>query len=428
VGAATTAPGVPVVAPTAALTSDKDRQAETRQPKKKQAEKTLVSPMFPQATTAATQQAASAIPGGNSYNRVGGLEESDLFSMGGPRKRAIWPLFICAIVIFIVVTGGLTYFNRWLLASQAEEVVAIQQEGNGYLNESIALIQEADSVIIALDKASESQVTEEDIPRLEALLDQVESVQGSLDGAIEKATQAKGVFMEQERQELAQHAQDAASYRKQMLEMSSQLISYDIAAMRSALSVEYAWALIVEADANMRSAVEVVTVWDGSIAESREYNQQALDRLVLADESLIRAVDHFPLADFSSLRNYLDVKKASAELALASDDALLAGEYYEASIKNEEFIAKDAEAVSLAANIPSDPLSLIVTAYDEATGKLRNDYKAMRSRAADIDVYLRAYLGVDVQQGSEEEQATEEGQPTEDGQPNEGEQPAEGGQ
>jgi hypothetical protein len=322
-------------------------------------------------------------------------------------RRAVWPLFICAIVVFIVVTGALTYFNRLLLVSQADERAAIQQQGNDYLDESIALIQEADSVIVALDKATESRVTEEDIPRLEALLDQVDSVQESLDGAIEKAIQAQETFLEAEYQALAQHAQDAAGYRKQMLRMSSELTKYDIAAMKSALGLEYSWELIVDADANMRSAVEAVTAWGGTVEESRDYNQQAFDKLVLADEALVAAGELFPAADIGTLRAYLNAKRESVELALASDDALLVGEYYLASTKNEEFIAKDAEAVGLAANIPSDPLSLIFAAYEEATSQLREDYKITRSQAADADVYLRTYLGVDIQQTGGNEQDVE---------------------
>jgi hypothetical protein len=115
------------------------------------------------------------------YDETGGPDTSGSFIVEPISRRAVWPLFICAIVVFIVVTGGLTYFNRWLMAGQAEERAVIQQRGNDYLNESIALIQEADSVIVALDKASESRVTEEDIPRLEALLDQVDSVQHTID-------------------------------------------------------------------------------------------------------------------------------------------------------------------------------------------------------------------------------------------------------
>jgi fructose-specific phosphotransferase system component IIB len=323
------------------------------------------------------------------------------FVMEPIRRRHIWPVFIFAIILFIILTGGLTYVNRLIMADQAETRAAIQREGSGYLDESIALIQEADIVVIALDKAIESQVREEDIPQLEALLEQVDDTQKSLDEAIAVAKKAQETFLEEDRRELARHAQEAAEYRKQMLELSSQLTEFDIAAMKSALSLEYAWSLIVDADADMRSAVEVVNGWGANaVEESRDYNQQAFDKLTLAEEMLATTTATFPTADIKLLSDYLNAKKASAELALASDNAFLEGDYDTANIRNEEFIAQDAEAVRLAATIPSDPLSVVVTAYEKAVGQLREDYKVVRSDAADADAYLRAYLGVDVQQSS----------------------------
>jgi hypothetical protein len=334
-------------------------------------------------------------------------------SLGSPsietvRRRHIWPIFICAAAVFIIASGLLTYFNRSLLAEQTEHHTAIQRQGNAYLDESIALIQEADSVIVALDRATESQIAEEDIPRLEALLDKTDSVQSSLDDAINKALQAKETFLEDESQQLAQYAQDAAAYRKQMLEMSGEIVRYDIAAMRSALALEYAWTLIIDADANMRSAVETVAEGGaGAVTESRDYNQEAVNKLVLADEALDKAVEAFSTVDVGALRAYLEAKKASAEIALASDEAFLEGSYYTAYLRNEEFIEKDAEAVMLAAAIPGDLLSLVVTAYEQAIGPLHGEYAAIRSQATDVDVYLRAYLGVDVLQEVEAEQNPE---------------------
>jgi hypothetical protein len=324
-------------------------------------------------------------------------EAPSLFLPETTRRRHIWPIFICAAAVFIIATGLLTYFNRSLLAVQAEHHSVIQREGNAYLDESIALIQEADSVIVSLDRATESQIAEEDIPRLEALLDKTDSVQESLDDAINKAVQAKETFLEDESQQLAQYAQDAAEYRKRMLEISGEIVRYDIAAMRSALALEYAWTLIIDADANMRSAVETVAEGGaGAVTESRDYNQEAVNKLVLADEALDKAVEAFSTVDVGALRAYLEAKKASAELALASDEAFLEGSYYTANLRNEEFIEKDAEAVTLAAAIPGDLLSLVVTAYEQAIGSFREEYVAARSRATDVDAYLRAYLGVDV--------------------------------
>jgi hypothetical protein len=315
-----------------------------------------------------------------------------------PPKRHIWPLFITAMVIFIMFTGGLTYFNRTLQAQQVEDRAAYEQEANDLLHESIALIQEADLVVVPLDRATGSKVTEEGIPQLEALLDQRESTLGTLDSAIEKAMRAKELFVNEDFKELAQHARDAASYRKDLLGKSCQLTTYDIAAMRGALALGRAWDLIVEADTNMRDAAEAGQRGTASaVRNSRDYNQEAVDRLAQANDLLTEATTAFSEADLSLISNYVVAKKASAELALASDEAYLDGDYTVANTKNDEFYAKDAEVVALAAAIPADPLSLIVSAYDRLTAQLHEDYRLLHSRAADADVYLRDYLGVAIQ-------------------------------
>jgi hypothetical protein len=315
-----------------------------------------------------------------------------------PPKRPVWPLFITAMVVFIVFTGGLTYFNRTLLANQLESQAAYQQEADNLLHESIALIQEADLVVIPLDRATDSQVTEEGIPQLEALLDQHESTLGTLDSAIEKATRAQEMFADEEFKALAQYARDAASYRKEMLDKSCQITTYDIAAMRAALAVGRAWDLIVEADTNMRDAAEAGQIGTiDAISTSRDYNRDAVDKLTQANDLLTEATTAFPDADLSLVSNYVVAKKASAELALASDEAYLEGDYITGNTMNNEFYAKDAEVVELAAAIPGDPLSLIVSVYDSLTAQLHEDYRLLHSQAADVDVYLRDYLGVAIQ-------------------------------
>ena len=312
-----------------------------------------------------------------------------------PQRRHVWPLLITALIIFIMATGGLTYFNRTVIAGQAELRAEIQQQGDALLNESIALIQNADSVIVALSVAVDSQITETDIPRLEALLDQMDSTQASLDLAITKAKEAEQVYLDKDRKALAGYAQTAAELRKQMLGLSSQLTSYDIAALRCALAVDYSWMLIVDAASEMHAAGEAMSAGKASaVPESRDYNQSALEKLTLAEEALVKAEEHFPDVNLKPLMDYVVVKKASAQLALESDLAFLDGDYTATRTKNAEFIAKDAEAVQLALALPENPMSLVQQAYSDVTKQLRDDYVNVRDQAVENDAYLRDYLGV----------------------------------
>ncbi|MDR1422593.1 MAG: hypothetical protein LBI64_07005, partial [Coriobacteriales bacterium] len=312
-------------------------------------------------------------------------------------KKPAWPIVVAALIIFIVVTGGLTFFIRFTMSQNAAELAAIKAEGDRHLNEAITLIQEADTIVIAFDNTNENKVTEEALPQLEALLDQIPSAQETLDVAITKAELAQTTYVTAEDKQLAQYAIDAATARKDMLDLSSQLTSYDIAAMLCAVEFSTAWDLLIAADGDMRLAVEVVNEnGNGAVGQAMEYNQAADDKLTQAQEAIARASELLPEADFSSIVNYLTAKRESVALAIASDEALLADDIAGANRLNDEFVSKDAQVVELATLIPEEPISLIVNAYDEATSEVRTAYHTARDLAADADAFLRAFVGTNV--------------------------------
>ncbi|MCL1846497.1 MAG: hypothetical protein FWF91_00845 [Coriobacteriia bacterium] len=382
-----TAPRPPVIV---------DRQAAGKEPATRSQTDRNPTTNRPATSRSSSNRPATSKPAGR--RPPGASPYDDPFLVDAPRRYHIWPALLTAIAVFILLTGGLTYFNRTVLAQQADEAASIKQQGDALLDEAIAFIQEADSVVIALDKATESQIKEEDIPKLEALLDQIHSAQAALDKAIETAQQASDTYLNKESKALAQHAIEAAKARKQMLVMSEELTRYDIAAMRCAITLEYVWSLIIDADTTMRMAVELVAAeGGGAVGESRDYNQDALNKLRLAEEALAKTPEILPGIDVSSLSQYLTARIESVELALASDDAYLAHEWVAAATHNEEFIIKDLEVVDLAARLPSDPVAFIVPIYNEKTQQLKEDYKEARLLAADADAYLRAYLGITVQ-------------------------------
>jgi hypothetical protein len=324
-------------------------------------------------------------------------DEYSEFDEGVPQKQPLWPLVFTALIVFIVVTGSLTFYLRTAMAHQAAELAAIKADGDSRLNESISLIQEADAVVIAFDAASENQVTEESLPQLEALLDQIPTTAETLDNAIDKAELAQSIYTTDEDRQLAQYAIEAANARTDMLDLNSQLTTYDIAAMQCAIYFNQAWDLIFAADTDMRSAVEVVNEGgNGAVSEAVEFNRAAQDKIIQAEAAIAAASQLFPEVDFSTITNYLTAKKESVALAIASDEALLDDDVDYANSLNDEFVAKDGEAVELAGLIPEDPTSLIVSAYDTATRDLKAAYREARDRAADADAFLRAYVGVDV--------------------------------
>jgi hypothetical protein len=349
--------------------------------------------------------------------------EQGLLIIDAKRKR-LWPLFVTGLVIFILLTATITYINRMIEADNAAAAAQSDQTTEALLDEAIALIQNADSVIVALDKASTATITEENIPRLESLIGEKENVLQSLSEAAAKAQQAKDKFISTEKKDLAQSAVKATELRGQMLEMSSSITVYDIAAMKGTLAIDYVLTMIIDADTEMRQAVTAVNNGGAdAVAESLEANKRALEKLVLAEQTLAAVDTSLLQVDLKSITDYLAAKKASAELAVASDQAFENGDYGTYRAKTDEFNAKDVEAVALAANIPADPRSLIYNAYELVTAQLKVDYAAVRTAAADNDALLREYLGVVIEQApAGEAPEGSEGQAPE-GQTSEGQAP-----
>lgn len=308
-------------------------------------------------------------------------------------KRQIWPFIIIGLAILILAAGifGIYFRNSYA----AREVILGEQRAQAVvtLNDSIALIQEADVVVVGLDKLIDAQVSRDTLPDLQNLLDQVDVTQQNLDSAIQKAESAKENLGGDKQKDVAQYVIDSANYRKQMLVLSVELSEADIAAMQSAEQLEIAWNNIIEAGTNMQKAATLlVDAKAGQGTQSLELDNSAKDDLNKASDALLLASGYFPTADFSTITAYIDARAQSLELAIAADQALIAGDQATVEAKNQEFLTKDAEAVNLSLEIPEDPMELIAAAHETLTSGWREDYKNLWEKTAETDDYLRAWV------------------------------------
>jgi len=320
------------------------------------------------------------------------LEEYYLDDDEDERPILIWPLVLTAFAILIVLTGVLTLYIRTTEVRLQAVAQQKYEDAVSTLMEALAFVQEADAVLVVMDKALDSQVTADSVPELESLIVQATGAILILDSAIAKAEEAMPMFDDIEGQEAAQNTIDDAIYKKQMLAFGILLIQADIDAMNCALELDAAWEAILAADSLMREAVSTITSGGTTqITRARDLNQEALVKLDEAYDALVRASATFPEVDFSTLFSYLAAKKESCELAIASDDALLDRDFNTATDLNNQFRAKDAEVVELALLIPDDPLSLIIDAYNERIMDSFDEYSRLHDKVVDVDAMLREW-------------------------------------
>jgi len=313
------------------------------------------------------------------------------------RKRRRWPIVIGIIIVLIIAAGGVTYY---VIHQQAAQQDSQRRDAYKTLNQAIALITESDAVVVRLDDAINKQVTIDDVPQLQALLDQIPTARSSLDTAVETATDAKNHFKDQDGLDLAQHVLNAASSRQVLLENGSGLIEKDIAATTSLSLLNEALDFLFDADSAMRDAAErSASGSTDQIQEAIDLNNSAKDKLDQAQSKLTDAQTAFPQVEFDTISTYISLKMESADLALSADEALINGDIETAQSLNDEFAKKDEEVVAAAAQIPSDPTSLITTAYEQTTADIRGLYQDARTQATQADVFIRDYVGITAQAG-----------------------------
>jgi hypothetical protein len=291
----------------------------------------------------------------------------------------------------------MTYY---VLSSQALKREANRTEGYALLDEAIALIQESDQVVVALDAATVTEVTEANLPERRILLERVPTTLETLDLAETSAHSAIGLMTSGDDKAFVQHVIDAAVYRRDMLASGEQIITKDIEAMNSTLVFGQVWELIINADTEFRATTELSkTGAYREIQEAIERNGVVLANLEQASALLVKTGEAFTDADFGVVSAYLALKIDSVRLALEADQAIFDGDAETANVKNTEFSLKDATVVEAAGKIPANPLTLITDAYERVTADNRAQYNTARASAADADGYIRAYVGVETQTG-----------------------------
>ena len=291
-------------------------------------------------------------------------------------------LLALAIVAVLLIAGVGVFF--WLTVGSSNS------QAHKELDQAIALIEEADEVVIKVDAAIDETVTRDSLSDLEDLISQIPDAKDTLLEATDIAQKAHDKISSTEDREFAQHVIDSASARSEMLSSAAILLDADRSAMTAAAALTDAFAKGVDADAKMREAVETVeTIPDAS--ESKELNTQARDLFQEAVDLANQAQEAMPEASLGTVIDYFQTRLDSVNIAIESDQAVLDEDAATVKSLNKDYAEKDEKAVELAKQIPSDPLSLIYSAYDERVEGLREAYLESRAKASKSDVFIRQY-------------------------------------
>lgn len=307
------------------------------------------------------------------------------------RRKARRRLYrICGIAFVVVV-------SVCLLGAAGSYLYQGHQEHMGYVNElSAALdeVAEVDEFLVDMD-AVLANPTEQSLEKLESLQSDIVASRTQLEQAKDHAANAvAGMRDSTTDKEAAGNATVAINARMTMLDEGEAMIDAAIDFIQASEELEEAWASVVEGDSLVRDAARLVSEFSmENIISSREKTQAAIAVFQQAQDRLDALAGAYPQLDLRTQQTYLEKRLEAQQHALASDDAILAEDTATAAAENEAYNAAEAEAVSLAKDLPDDPSSPARDVYASEVENPAGGYEEARAQAAAADAFLREYFG-----------------------------------
>ena len=131
---------------------------------------------------------------------------------------------------------------------------------------------------------------------------------------------------------------------------------------------------------------------DDQIKQSRDQSKDAQDKMRSVKTSIEKVAKERSDLDLSAYIAYLDKRIESLDHAIATSEALLAGDKEKAASENEAYKRADEEAAVLAQGIPLSSEEAVEGTFEETVKACVADYREAREKAVESDLLIRQYL------------------------------------
>ncbi|MEC4175187.1 hypothetical protein VIN30_01835 [Adlercreutzia sp. R7] len=308
------------------------------------------------------------------------------------------------VVIALVLTVGQTVFQMRAHQSDLRSVLA----------EQIAVINQADEVVIPFDELVVKQYGDQHFAKAtsmgdssmldqlsdsyRALVGDIAPVYGSLQDAVAAIEEVQPSLSDNDDKEAARQALAAAQARMNMFDTGISIVDEALMATEAYEAARSGWKDIIDADAAAREATAALEeMTEDTVRASTEKTNTALTLLNHAADQFDTAQGSYPGLDLSLFSTYVAKRIEAQQAALSADAAYLDRDKELLAQENERYNILEDEAASLAQQLEEDPDVIVAAFYDAAIAQNVEFYEAERLKAGNADTFLRNYLGSDAQ-------------------------------
>ena len=155
-----------------------------------------------------------------------------------------------------------------------------------------------------------------------------------------------------------------------------------------------AWNKVLNADRTAREATASANnaSTDESTESAKQMTQEARDQFAEARTDLEGVTYRHESVDFSAQIEYLNKRIEALGYAIATADALIAGDREQATANNNAYNEADEEAVQLAQELPLLIDDQVRSAFEKEIAPHAKKYNEARDGVAEADADIRAYL------------------------------------
>ena len=302
------------------------------------------------------------------------------------RKSTVrkYALGIVAAGVAVAVLGFLGY-----------RTYQAQQEFHGMFAHIVATAAAGDAYLVAIDEAMNDPLGATTDEERAVLRKEAVAVTSTADSTIE---QAAGLA------ELTQADQDAVALdqlvegargRKNMVGLAMEAFSLADEASAARTAASAAWDMVISADATAREAVSKANAatTTAALEETTRELRQASNEFGAALMQLQSLESTVEGLDFSKQTDYLQKRIDTLEHAIATNEALAAGDRQAAAERNELYEAGDQDSADLARALPQSIDDVVVDAYKSGILSIQARYDKERERVSVADSRVRRYLG-----------------------------------
>jgi hypothetical protein len=187
----------------------------------------------------------------------------------------------------------------------------------------------------------------------------------------------------------------AAEARLDMIDAATKTLDIAENSASEASEVNSIWNDVIDADQKARQASSAANnAKTQEETEAARKQTQEVEDLMKSALTQLESIDPTTESmDLSPHIAYLQKRIESLDHALATSDALIAGDRDKAAQENDAYNYNDKEAVELAKLLPQSVNKTVEESFQEQVEPLKEQYAAARDQAIEADSLIRQYIG-----------------------------------